>query len=223
MPEFNLDTFKKTWQEQEVPPKYDSAEIEAMLNKSSRNYVKYILWISVAEFLIILGLNTYYTFVGDESGSFLRILSKMGAKTSAALEYDLSHLYMLLKAISIVLTAFFVVKFYRNYTKIKVESNLKKFILQIIDFKKTVNLFILANIVLLVVFTVVITGFIFYVLSEQQIHLSNPTLAGFFIGLVLVTGLSILLIWLYYRIVYGIIMQRLGKNLKELKKIDSAE
>ncbi|MGZ5265037.1 MAG: beta-carotene 15,15'-monooxygenase, partial [Kaistella sp.] len=61
MPEFDLDNFKKTWQEQEVQPKYNSTEIEAMLNKSSRNYVKYILWISIAEFLIILGMNFYYT------------------------------------------------------------------------------------------------------------------------------------------------------------------
>ncbi|TXF77487.1 beta-carotene 15,15'-monooxygenase [Chryseobacterium sp.] len=223
MPEFDLDTFKKTWQEQEVQPKYDSAEIRAMLNKSSRNYVKYIFWISAAEFLVILSLTVYYTFLGNDSKSLLSILSKLGVKNSSALEYDVSHFYIILKSISIVMTAFFVVKFYRNYAKIKVESNLKKFILQIIDFKKTVNLFILANIALLVIFTGVLTGFIFYVLSEQQIHLSNSALAGFFIGLAFITGLSILLIWLYYRIVYGIIVRRLGKNLEELKKIDSVE
>ena len=67
MPEFDLDNFKKSWQEQEVQPKYNSTEIEAMLNKSSRNYVKYILWISIAEFLIILCMNIYYTFMFSSS------------------------------------------------------------------------------------------------------------------------------------------------------------
>ena len=41
--DFNIDDFKKSWQEQSVPEVYETSEIEAMLNKSSRNYVKYIL------------------------------------------------------------------------------------------------------------------------------------------------------------------------------------
>ena len=116
-----------------------------------------------------------------------------------------------------------MVLFYQNYKKINVESNLKKFILQIISFKKTVNIFILANILLLVFFTAVLTVFTFYILSQQHIQLSHPTLIGFIVGTVLMTILSIVLIWLYYRIVYGIIMKRLGKNLDELKKMESVE
>jgi len=57
MPDFDLDNLKKTWQEQEVRPKYDGAQIEAMLNKSSRNYVKYILWI-----IIFFGVKTREVF-----------------------------------------------------------------------------------------------------------------------------------------------------------------
>ena len=122
-----------------------------------------------------------------------------------------------------MLTGVFVVLFYQNYKKINVESNLKKFILQIISFKKTVNIFILANILLLVFFTAVLTVFTFYILSQQHIQLSHPTLIGFIVGTVLMTILSIVLIWLYYRIVYGIIMKRLGKNLDELKKMENVE
>jgi hypothetical protein len=32
--------------------------------------------------------------------------------------------------------------------------------------------------------------------------------------------LSVVLIWVYYRIVYGIILKKLGKNLEELQKIE---
>ncbi|MGZ5193130.1 MAG: beta-carotene 15,15'-monooxygenase [Kaistella sp.] len=223
MPEFDLDNFKKTWQEQEVQPKYNSTEIEAMLNKSSRNYVKYILWISIAEFLIILGMNFYYTFLGDDSNSFIKILERLGIKNSTELQASFSHLYFILKIISLIITAFFVVCFYQNYRKINIESNLKKLILQIIKFKKTVNLFILANILLLIIFTCVLTVFTFSVLSQQNIHLNHPTLIGFSVGLTVMTVLSILLIWVYYRVVYGIILKRLGKNLGELQKIDSQQ
>ncbi|WP_332020618.1 beta-carotene 15,15'-monooxygenase [Kaistella sp.] len=223
MPEFDLDSFKKTWQEQKVKPKYNSTEIEAMLNKSSRNYVKYILWISIAEFLIILGVNIYYSFLGDDSNSFIKILGKLGVQNSTDLQTSFGNLYLVLKTISLIITAFFVVCFYRNYRKINIESNLKKLILQIIRFKKTVNLFILANILLLIVFTAILTVFTFTVLSQQNIHLTHPTLIGFVVGIIVMTIISIVLIWIYYRVVYGIILKRLGKNLGELQKIDSQQ
>ncbi|MGV8913944.1 MAG: beta-carotene 15,15'-monooxygenase [Kaistella sp.] len=221
MPDFDIDQFKKTWQEQEVRPKYDSAEIEAMLNKSSRGYVKYILAISIAEFVVILGLNLYYLFMGDDSESVMNVLAKLGVENSADLEGKFNHLYFALKIISLAITALFVWRFYCNYTKIHVESNLKKLILQIIRFKKTVNLFIIANIVLMVVFMVVLGAFTLGILSQQRIELDHPTLIGFYVGFVITMLLSVVLIWIYYRIVYGIILKRLGKNLGELEKIDA--
>lgn len=223
MPEFDLDNFKKTWQEQEIQPKYNSTEIEKMLNKSSRNYVKYILGISIAEFLVILGMNIYYLFLGDDTNSYLNILGKLGVKNSQDLVANLSHLYFALKLISLALTAFFVIKFYQNYKRIKIESNLKKLILQIIKFKKTVNYFILANIFLIVLYTIVLGVFTFYTLSHQNIQLNHPTLIGFYVGLIVMMILSVILIWVYYRIVYGIILKKLGKNLEELQKIETEQ
>lgn len=221
MPEFDIDQFKKSWQEQDVQPKYNSTDIELMLNKSSRNYVKYILWISCAEFLVILGMNLYNLFAGDESQNFLNILQKFGVQNSVDLKTNFDHLYLGLKIISLALTAFFVICFYINYKKITVESNLKKLIVQIIKFKKTVNLFILANIFLMVLYSITLVVFTNWVLVQQNISLSNATLIGFYVGFFLLIGLSVLLIWFYYKIVYGIILKRLGNNLAELKKIDT--
>ena len=103
------------------------------------------------------------------------------------------------------------------------ESNLKKFILQIVRFRKTVNAFILTNIGLLVVFTAVLTFFVFRTMAAQEIHLNNPTLIGFVTGIVITLLLSIALIWLYYRVVYGILVNRLGRNLKQLEEIERSE
>ncbi|UOE38860.1 MULTISPECIES: beta-carotene 15,15'-monooxygenase [Chryseobacterium] len=223
MPEFDLDSFKKTWQEQPVQPKYDYNEILKMLNKKSRNYMKYIFWISVAEFLFFTVLALFYIIKSNDSESFLSILEKMGVKKDIELETKLNHIYLLIKVLSLLVTGFFVVKFYLNYIKIKVQEDLKLFIIRIITFKKTVNAFILTNIGLLIVLILVLTGFAFYILNTQHIQLSNSEFTGFVAGIVASTILCIFLIWIYYRLVYGIIMSRLDKNLKQLKEIESQE
>lgn len=223
MPEFDLDSFKKTWQEQPVQQKYDNNEILQMLNRKSRNYVKYIFWISVFEFLFFSVMGVFYLIQGEESNSFLKILEKLGAQKTPEVKHNFTIIYLILKVLSLLLTAYFVYKFYQNYRKIKIEENLKGFIIRIIKFKKTVNAFILISILLLIAFTSIFTAFIFYALNSQSIELNNSTLTGFIIAIVLGTGLSVLLIWLYYRVVYGIIMKKLDKNLQQLKEMDSQE
>jgi len=223
MPEFDLDSFKKTWQEQPVQQKYDNSEILQMLNKKSRNYVKYIFWISVVEFLFFSILGVFYFIKGDESNSFLKLLERLGAQRTPEVENSFEIIYVIIKSLSLLITAYFVYKFYQNYRQIKIEENLKGLITRIIHFKKTVNAFILISIALLVVVTTVFIAFIFYSLNSQSIEVNNSTLTGFLIGIILSTALTVILVWLYYKLVYGIIMSKLDKNLKQLKDIDSQE
>ncbi|KMQ65622.1 beta-carotene 15,15'-monooxygenase [Chryseobacterium angstadtii] len=223
MPDFDLDSFKKTWQEQPVQPKYDSTEILQMLNRKSRNYVKYIFWISVAEFLFFSVLGLFYFFQDEESESFRKILEKLGAQKSPEIETNFDYAYLAIKILSLLITAYFVLKFYQNYRKIKIEENLKGLIIRIIKFKKTVNAFILISIALLVAFTFVFTAFIFYVLNSQNVRPAQSNLIIVIIGIIVSTILCVLLIWLYYRLVYGIIIRKLDRNLKQLKDIDLQE
>ncbi|MBP7173391.1 MAG: beta-carotene 15,15'-monooxygenase [Cloacibacterium sp.] len=220
MDNFELDNLKKTWQEHHVPQVYDSNQIMAMLNNKSRTYFKYILWISVAEFLIFISANIYTIFFSQNSSTFINIIGKLGVQKTPEIEMNFEHLYLGLKMISLGMTATFVYLFYKNYQKINIEANLKKFILQIIKFKKTVNAFIVSNVILLIVFTSVFTAFTFYTLNHQNIEITNSLLLGLATVLVLVTVVSIGLILLYYRVVYGIIMNRLDENLKQLKAIE---
>ncbi|MCX8523488.1 beta-carotene 15,15'-monooxygenase [Chryseobacterium formosus] len=223
MPEFDLDSFKKTWQEQPVQPKYDNNEILKMLNKKSRNYMKYIFWISVVEFLFFSVLGVFYLIQSNESDSFLNILEKMGVQKDNQLVTKLDNIYLIIKILSLVVTGFFVLKFYQNYRKIKVEEDLKLFIIRIITFKKTVNAFILTNIGLLLILITALIGFTFYILNAQHIELDSSSFTGFIVGIVVSTILCVILIWIYYRLVYGIIMSRLDKNLNQLKEIESHE
>ena len=223
MPEFDLDSFKKTWQEQPVQPKYNDNEILKMLNKKSRNYMKYIFWISVAEFLFFSVMGVFYLIQSNESDSFLNILEKMGVQKDSQLVAKLDNIYLIVKILSLVVTGFFVLKFYQNYRKIKIEEDLKLFIIRIITFKKTVNAFILTNIGLLLILISTLIIFAFYILNVQNIELDDSNFTGFIVAITISTILCVALIWVYYRLVYGIIMNRLDKNLNQLKEIESQE
>lgn len=220
MSEFNLDELKKSWQEQQIEPRYDTSEILSFLGKKSRNYVKYIFIISVIEFSVFLALSLFYFIKSESASSFINILKTLGVEDTSEVQHKFQYIYLFIKIASLVLTAVFVVKFYNNYVKIKVEDNLKLLILHIVKFRKTVNLFIMTNIGLLILSTLVFTVFTFEIFNEQHISLTHPTLLGFLIGILLSLLFSIGLIWLYYKIVYGIIMGRLGRNLAELQKIE---
>ncbi|UKB80638.1 beta-carotene 15,15'-monooxygenase [Chryseobacterium sp. MEBOG07] len=223
MPEFDLDSFKKTWQEQAVQPKYDNKEILQMLNRKSRNYIKYIFWISVVEFLLFSVLGLFYFFQEEESESFRKMLERLGAQEAPEVENNFGHVYLAIKFLSLLITAYFVLKFYQNYRRIKIEENLKGLITRIIKFKTTVNAFIIVSIVILIAFTFVLSAFIFYTLNSQNIQPTSSNLTIIIVGIVVSTLLAISMIWLYYRLVYGTIIKKLDKNLKQLKEIDSQE
>ena len=144
--DFDIDALKKTWKDQVISDGYNQDEIEVMLNKKSRNYVKYILWISIAEFIVFGLINFISVFSNDFHTDFANILNKLQIRNQPDVEFSLDKIYNSMKILSLFITGIFVVVFYVNYKKIDVESNLKKFIIHIIKFKKTVNLFIFSNV-----------------------------------------------------------------------------
>ena len=223
MPEFDLDSFKKTWQEQPVQNKYDNDEILQMLNKKSRNYVKYIFWISVIEFVLFTAFGLFYILQNKESNTFLTSLQKLGVQQNEQLQNIFDNIYLAIKAFTLLITGYFVVKFYQNYRKIKVEEDLKEFISRIIKFKKTVNAFILINILIVVVFTSALTIFGIYAIQNQNTTLADSSIIAFIVSFIISTVLCVVLIWAYYRLVYGILIKRLDKNLTQLKEIDSQD
>lgn len=223
MPEFDLDSFKKTWQEQPVQNKYDNDEILQMLNKKSRNYVKYIFWISVIEFVLFTAFGLFYILQNKQSNTFLTSLQKLGVQQNEQLQDIFDNIYLAIKAFTLLITGYFVVKFYQNYHKIKVEEDLKEFISRIIKFKKTVNAFILINILIVVVFTSALTIFGIYAIQNQNTMLADSSIIAFIVSFIISTVLCVVLIWAYYRLVYGILIKRLDKNLTQLKEIDSQD
>lgn len=219
--DFDIDSLKKTWQDQVISDGYEQDEIEVMLNKKSRNYVKYILWISIAEFVIFGFINFLTVFSDDFHTDFTNILNKLQIRNQSEISFSLDRIYNWMKILSLIITGIFVVVFYLNYKKIDVESNLKKFIIHIIKFKKTVNLFIFSNIFLLVLFIGSLVSLLTMTIRRQNIHIDNPTFWGLITGVILSLLICVLMVLLYYKLAYGILLKRLSKNLSQLEKIDS--
>ena len=219
--DFDIDALKKTWQDQKISDGYNQDDIEVMLNRKSRNYVKYILWISVAEFIIFGLVNFLALFSTDFHNDFTNILNKLQIRNQSEVEFSIDKIYNWMKVLSLVVTGIFVVVFYVNYKKIDVESNLKKFIIHILKFKKTVNLFIFSNVFLLVLFIGSLVSLLTITIRRQNIHVDNPTFWSLIFAVVLSLLISVVLILLYYKLAYGILLKRLSKNLKQLEKIDS--
>ena len=148
-----------------------------MLNSKSKNYVKYIAWISLVEFVLFVILTLYYIFFEENNSSILDLISKFGINKTKDLEADISHLDFIMKMISLLLTGIFVYIFFKNYRKISAEANIKQFILQILNFKKTVKYFIISSSFNLLNSTSVSSKSItFLFVSLSQIHMPVKTL-----------------------------------------------
>ncbi|MBS1550305.1 MAG: beta-carotene 15,15'-monooxygenase [Bacteroidetes bacterium] len=221
MAEFDIDQLKKTWQEQDKEQLYNKNEILEMLNLKSRNYVKYILWISMTEFLVFGILTLAYSIYGNETNSLLNLLTKIGLNPTQTIKADIAHINFIIKIISLLVTGIFVLIFYKNYSRINIEANLKQFILQIFRFKKTVRYFILTNVLLLVAFNLIIASIVYTYIQQQDLQLQVYNWWILVLTTVFTCIISIALIFIYYKILYGIILKKLSKNLKQLQEIEN--
>lgn len=221
MAEFDIDQLKKTWQEQDKEQLYNKNQILEMLNLKSRNYVKYILWISMAEFLVFGILTLAYSIYGNETNSLLNLLTKIGLNPTQTIKADIAHINFIIKIISLLVTGIFVLIFYKNYSRINIEANLKQFILQIFRFKKTVRYFILTNVLLLVAFNLIIASIVYTYIQQQDLQLQVYNWWILVLTTVFTCIISIALIFIYYKILYGIILKKLSKNLKQLQEIEN--
>lgn len=219
--DFDIDQLKSTWQNQKVEDAYDQSEIEAMLNKKSKSYVKYILWISIAEFIIFGVMNIIRFFFKGNESEFETILSKLNLQNEQEILLSMDRYYYIIKLVSLVLTGIFVILFYKGYKKINVESNMKNFIQQIFKFKKNVNAFITCNVILLVLFLASFGIYLSIVMEQQNEHVSGATMIGILTAIVIALLITVVLILFYYRLVYGILLKRLSKTMMQLKQLEA--
>ena len=206
-----LDLLKKDWQKNEASfEQVSEKDIYKMIHKRSSSIVKWILILSILEFVFwfVLGLGIeiddyFKKMKHEEFSSYFNI-------------YDYLHYIVMLT---------FIFLFYKNYKIISTTASTKQLMRDIIKTRKTVNYYvyyILTQIVVL--FWVMI--YISFKYNPDSVKLADKI--GDNYGMIAVTFLFLLFFiliilgtfWLFYRLIYGRLLRRLLDNYKELKKID---
>ncbi len=197
-----LEILKKDWKKQEgTLPKLSKTELTKLIYKKSSSVVKWIFIISILEFvvpyLIIL-------ITGNESSE--KMYEELG------LSNFMTNFYI----VSYVIIFGFILMFYKNYRMISANANPKVLMQNIIKTRKTVKYYIWFNLVALAIISVVVLNKVF-ISNEflEKIPEGTNMIFVWLISILLVLVLVVLL-WLFYRLIYGILLNKLKVNYNEL-------
>lgn len=207
-----LDLLKKDWNRQQGNyPKLTYDQIYKMIWKRSQSIVKWIFYISVIELLFATIINI--VFSGDK---YWQDIEKNG----------LSQVITILYIVSYAITFYFIYRFYKNYKKISTTDDASTLMRNILKTRKTVKYYI-AYVLISSGITVVGIS-VYMIVNHSNTGINDISKYSFetidwlkFIGVsVLVLTIFLGLIWLFYRLLYGILLKRLKKNYVELKKLE---
>jgi len=208
----DLDLLKKDWKKQEKNlPHLSYDEIYKMIWKKSSSIVKWIFIISIIEFLLGAVLN----FVLADEEYWMQME-----------KYKLTEFIIGVYIFTYAITFYFIYKFYMNYKRISSTDSASKLMKSILRTRKTVKHYIGF---ILISSAVVFLVTLYLMLRNHAITAESTTanmefdMSQWFIfigGTLLVLAILLGIIWLIYRVVYGILLRRLNKNYKELKKLE---
>lgn len=208
-----LELLKKDWKKQEANlPHLSYDQLYKMIWKRSSSIVKWIFIISLMEFV------------------FWTVLNLILADNDYWHEMERIHLKqftVILYVVSYAITFFFIYCFYRNYRRISSTDNAATLMKNILRTRKTVKYYIGYILISTAITTLVYTYFMVYYhavntdAGNQAKYVFDSAQWFKFIGLmILLLGVFLGLIWLFYRLLYGILLRRLRKNYNELKKLE---
>jgi len=210
MDELNL--LKKDWKKQsDAFQKLSYDEIYTIIHKKSSSIVKWIFIIGMAEFIFWIFINfsipeRYYTIYD---------------------KFQLRTFLLFVQIAHYIVVTLFIYLFYKNYKAISTIDNTNILMKKILNTRKIVNYYVYYNIGIYVVLSVIVNLIMFSqpdlfieALRPKDIQIDNEQfltvmLIAQIIALFVVCGL----LWLYYRIIYGILLKKLTRNYKELANL----
>lgn len=201
-----LDLLKKDWKKSENSfQQITETDIYKMIHKKSSSIVKWILIISILEFLVLRGMDFLILFDKD----YTRRMEKI-------------HLYnfeIVLTVVNYVVLIVFIYLFYINFRRINASSSTKKLMDDILNTRKIVKYYVWYNLFLVGISSAIaVFSEISYNDQLSSMYDKNKMiLCCLGLGIVLVL---FVIFWLFYRLLYGILLRRLHKNYTELEKID---
>ena len=208
-----LDLLKKDWKKQDAEyPKLTYNEIYKLIHKKSSSIVKWLFIICIAEFVFWGGINLLIP------ESYFEIYEKFHLRTLLNISYIVHY----------TVSIGFIYLFYKNYNAICIIDSTSLLMKKIIKTRKTVNYYVYYNIILTIILSFIVNIIMFSdanLLVEVFNPDNKPIDADNFFNILLIAQIVSLvvmvgLLWLYYRIIYGILIKKLNKNYKELETLE---
>ena len=208
-----LDKYKKAWINQpEETDTFSALEIYKLAHSKSSSIVKWIFIIALLEFVFWTSLNLF------KPEDFYKIYSDL----------NLMSFINIFKIFHYLIVVAFLFLFYKNYKKISLIDNTKSLIKSILGIRKTVKYYVIYNLAMVFLISIIVNVTMFSD-SDKLLKTMNPKNLSIDISLVLaitiITQIIILIVglvflWLFYKLLYGILLKKLNTNYTELTKLD---
>ncbi|CAL2084635.1 conserved membrane protein of unknown function [Tenacibaculum sp. 190524A02b] len=213
-----LDKYKKAWDNQpEETEKVSKVDIYKMTRSKSSSIVKWIFIIGILELLFWGGLNM--VFVGS---SYTDLYDELHLNT---LVYTSIYLHYFIIVV-------FLVAFYKNYKSISVSDSTKTLIKKILNTRKVVKYYVYFNLFYAILANLIIVLFIFNdldgLINYYNTHgivapsSKNQLIVSLIIAVVLVLSLMFVILWLFYKVIYGSLLKKLHINYQKLTKLEQS-
>lgn len=207
-----LDILKKDWNKQPSNQnKVSIKDIYTMLHKKSSSIVKTLFYISIAELVFWILINTIPYFTSDTFKSQLDSI------------YTNDYIFTGLTVFSYAVILIFIYLLYKSYKSISVTDNAKKLMESILKTRKIIKYYVLYNLIMAGISLLIGLYFALHHDPEAVKIIDNLDKNGivlFTAFAIFFTIIFILVIWLFYRLIYGFLLKRLNRNYKELKKLE---
>jgi hypothetical protein len=197
----SLNKYKTAWQNQNIENQIDSKSLNKMIYKSSSSIVKWIFYVSLMEFTLIILMNVFIKTDWD----FYK-------------KYGLYHFILIVSVLGYLIAILFIILFYKNYKNISANQSTKELMQRILKTRKTVKYYVATTIISLMI--AMFYSFWVILHSEDYEYImdglgENGHLVVWAFVIFSILFLAALLFG-FYALIYGLLIKRLNKNYKEL-------
>lgn len=200
----HLEKLKGVWQNQnDSTIKFTKSDIFSMIQKKSSSVVKWILIVSIIEFIL---------------PNLILLFTDNTASKKLYDTYDLNGIMLNYTILYVIIIIGFIYYFYKNYKNISAHNSVKELLHSIILTRKTVKYYINTNLTL----AAIIGLHVFYKVFNSPVFMDklpeNTNMLTVWATAITVFAIVLFLFWCVYKIVYGFFLRKLNRNYKELLK-----
>ncbi len=197
-----LESLKNLWQNQKAEdPKFSNEELSGMLHKKSSSIVKWILIISILEFIL---------------PNIILFFTDAKATSSFYQTYGITQAMRIYTIIHFIIIIAFIYLFYNNYKNISADKSVKSMLKNILNTRKTVKYYIYYNIIAAAIIGIHIFAVVFNTASFHDKLPENISIITVWSIALVLFGIILFLFWLFYRLIYGFLLRKLQHNYTEL-------